>query len=116
MLRSTEYPQTASGGPYCNPVSGGVDIGSPTPGGASQLGVYTPSANSNPATFVGGGLDGTPDMQYAQLLVPNHSRGNQFNGRVDWYATTKDQFAGSFYLTKLDNYGTSGATGLAPAV
>lgn len=107
-------PQTASGGPYCNPVNGGLDIGSPTPGGASQLGVYTPSANSNVATFVGGGLDGQPDIQYAQLLVPNHSRGNQFNGRVDWYATAKDQFAGSFYITKLDNYGTSGATDSRP--
>jgi hypothetical protein len=107
-------PQTASGGPYCNPVNGGVDIGSPTPGGASQLGVYTPSANSNVATFVGGGLDGNPDVQYAQLFLPNHSRGNQFNGRIDWYATPKDQFAGSFYITKLDNYGTSGSTDSRP--
>ena len=107
-------PQTATGGPYCQPVSGGVDIGSPTPGGASQLGVYTPSDNSNLATFVGGGLDGNADMQYAQLLVPNHSRGNQFNGRIDWYATAKDQFAGSVYVTKLDNYGTSGANDSRP--
>ncbi|GGG68376.1 TonB-dependent receptor [Edaphobacter dinghuensis] len=106
--------QTANGGPYCNPVGGGVDIGSPTPGGATQLGVYTPSAATNPATYTGGGLDGVPDVEYAQLLVPNHSRGNQFNGRVDWYASTKDQFAGSFYITKLDNYGTSGATDSRP--
>jgi hypothetical protein len=107
-------PQTAAGGPYCNPAGSGVDIGSPTAGGASQLGVYTPSAATNPATYTGGGLDGTPDIEYAQLLVPNHSRGNQFNGRVDWYATTKDQFAGSFYITKLDSYGTSGATDSRP--
>lgn len=106
--------QTASGGPYCNPVGDGVDVGSPTPGGATQLGVYTPSAADNPATYIGGGLDRIPDVQYAQLLVPNHSRGNQFNGRVDWYATTKDQFAGSFYITKLDNYAPSGATGSRP--
>ncbi|MDW5267637.1 MULTISPECIES: carboxypeptidase regulatory-like domain-containing protein [Acidobacteriaceae] len=106
--------QTAAGGPYCNPIGGGVDIGSPTRGGASQLGVYTPSAATNPATYIGGGLDQKPDIDYAQLLVPNHSRGNQFNGRIDWYATQKDQFAGSFYITKLDNYGTSGAADSRP--
>jgi hypothetical protein len=106
--------QTASGGPYCQPAGSGVDIGSPAAGGASQLGVYTPSAATDVATYVGGGLDKQPDIEYAQLLVPNHSRGNQFNGRVDWYATTKDQFAGSFYITKLDSYGTSGATDSRP--
>ena len=106
--------QTASGGPYCNPVNGGVDIGSPTAGGASQIGKYTPSSNSNIATFVGGGLDGVADIQYAQLLVPGHSHGNQFNGRVDYIVTKNDQIAGSFYLTKLDNYGISGTTDSRP--
>ena len=106
--------QTASGGPYCNPVSGGVDVGSPTPGGASQIGKYTPSANSNIATFVGGGLDGIPDVDYAQLLVPLHSHGNQYNGRVDYFVTKRDQLAGSFYITKLDNYGISGTTDSRP--
>lgn len=112
---SSLYPgQTASGGPYCNPVAGGVDIGSPTKGGASQIGKYTPSANSNIATFVGGGLDGVPDVQYAQLSVPGHSRGNQYNARVDYFMTKRDQLAGSLYITKLDNYGISGTTDSRP--
>lgn len=106
--------QTAAGGPYCNPVAGGVDLGSPTKGGASQIGVYVPSFTSATANYVGGGLDGVPDMEYAQLLEPGHSRGRQFNGRLDWYVTQKDQLAGSFYLTKLDNYGVSNATDSRP--
>jgi hypothetical protein len=54
----------------CQVVSGGLDIGSLTPGGASQLGVF-------PANLaVGGGLDGVADVENAQLFVPSHGRGN----------------------------------------
>ncbi|MDQ2833498.1 MAG: hypothetical protein M3Y50_07070, partial [Acidobacteriota bacterium] len=106
--------QTAAGGPYCNPVAGGLDIGSPTAGGTSQIGVYVPSFSAATANYVGGGLDGTADVEYAQLLVPVHARGRQFNGRIDWYASQKNQFAGSFYITKLDNYGVSGTTDSRP--
>jgi hypothetical protein len=92
----------------CAVVTGGLDIGSLTPGGASQLGVF-------PANLaIGGGLDGVPDVENVQLSVPSHSRGNQFNGRGDWYASSRDQVAGTFYLTKLDNYGTSGTAGSRP--
>ncbi len=110
--------QTAQSGPYCQVVSGGLDIGSLTPGGASQLGVYLPvfstgtAATPGPATrvgggLVGGGLDGIPDVVEAQLFVPSHSRGNQFNGRVDYQATSRDLIAGSLYFTKLDNVTSS---------
>ena len=95
-------------GVNCNVVSGGLDIGSLTPGGASQIGVFP--AN----TQLGGGLDGVADVENAQLYVPSHSRGNQFNARMDWYLTPKDQIAGSVYFTKLDNYGTTGAAGSRP--
>ena len=117
--------QTAQSGPYCQVVNGGLDIGSLTPGGNSQLGVYLPTFTTTmtapctpPATgnctvpgpalnvgggYVGNGLDGVPDVEYAQLYVPSHSRGNQFNGRVDYHATSKDLIAGSLFITKLDN-------------
>jgi hypothetical protein len=88
--------------------SQGLDIGSLTPGGITQLGVF-PGSNQ-----VGGGLDGVPDVENVQLYVPSHSRGKQFNARGDWYITPKDQLAGSVYFTKLDNYGTSGAAGSRP--
>ena len=105
--------QTAQSGPYCQVVSGGLDIGSLTPGLAGQDG-YLPvfatgtAAAPGPAlgvggAYVGGGLDGIADVSQAQLNVPAHSRGNQFNGRVDYNITQKDLLAGSLFFTKLDN-------------
>ncbi len=93
--------------PTCQVVSGGLDIGSLTPGGASQLGVF-------PGAPYGGGLDGIADVENVQLFVPAHSRGNQFNGRVDYNLSQKDLIAGSVYFTKLDNYGISGTAGSRP--
>lgn len=105
-----EFPgQTASGGPFCNPVGDGIDIGSPTPGGASQLGVY-PRLND----YTGGGLDGIPDLEYAAINQPSQSRGNQYNGRIDYNLTSRDLIAGSTYFTKLDSYGPSSTNGARP--
>ncbi|HVV47689.1 MAG TPA: carboxypeptidase regulatory-like domain-containing protein, partial [Bryobacteraceae bacterium] len=56
----------------CRQVTGGLDIGSI--GGAR--GAYT--------TDTGGGLDGVPDVQFAQLASPSSTQGNQYNGRVDY--------------------------------
>lgn len=97
---------TGYGGP-CQVVSGGLDLGSLTPGGATQLGVF-------PSSAAGGGLDGVADVENAQLEVPNQSRGNQYNGRIDWQASPRDLVAGSVFFTKLDNLGTSGTTPAAP--
>lgn len=105
----------------CQVVSGGLDLGSLTPGGASQLGVFPsttaiagpPYNGANPQQ-VGGGFDGVPDLEYAQIRVPGQSRGNQYNGRIDWNATSRDLIAGSVYFTKLDNLGTSGTSPAAP--
>jgi hypothetical protein len=91
----------------CQVVNGGLDIGSLPPGGASQLGVF-------PAAPYGAGLDGIADVENVQLFVPSHSRGNQFNGRVDYNLTQKDLIAGSVYFTKLDSYGISGTAGSRP--
>ena len=90
-------------GVNCNVVTGGLDIGSLTPGGTSQIGVFPAS------TQLGGGLDGITDVENAQLYVPAHSRGNQYNARGDYDVTSRDHLAGSVYFTKLDNYGISGA-------
>ena len=93
--------------PTCQVVTGGLDIGSLTPGGASQLGVF-------PGATFGAGLDGNADVEHAQFFVPSRGRGNQFNGRVDYHLTSKDLIAGSVYVTKLDNYGTSGTASSRP--
>jgi hypothetical protein len=97
---------TGYGGP-CQVLSGGLDLGSLTPGGATQLGVF-------PTSAAGGGLDGVADVENAQLVIPNQSRGNQYNGRIDWQASPRDLVAGSVFFTKLDNLGSSGTTPAAP--
>jgi hypothetical protein len=91
----------------CQVVTGGLDLGSLTPGGASQLGVF-------PANADGGGLDGVPDVENAQIEVPAQSRGNQYNARVDYQVTPKDLVAGSVYFTKLDTLTASGTEGARP--
>jgi hypothetical protein len=107
-------------GVNCNIVTGtsgpALDIGSLTPGGPSQIGVF-PSGDPTCPTCnnqTGGGLMGDADVENAQLFVPSHGRGNQFNGRGDWYVSSKDQVAGTVYITKLDNDGTTGAAGSRP--
>jgi hypothetical protein len=93
-------------GTPCQVLPGGIDLGSPIGG----TGTYVPGGQAQS----GGGLDGIPDVQYVQLISPSRSRGNQFNARGDWTITPRDQLTGSFYLTKLDNQGVSGATGSRP--
>jgi hypothetical protein len=111
----------------CAIVAGGLDVGSF--GGATRNGTYFNQANcvnpTDPACVAGfapgtggfqtgAGLDGVPDLENAQILNPTHSHANQFNGRVDYYFSPKDQFAASFYITKLDQLGPSGAAGNRP--
>jgi Carboxypeptidase regulatory-like domain/TonB dependent receptor len=121
----TYQPPTPPGGTApppavaCQVVTGGLDIGSLIPGGSSQLGMFAsttpdPALNGATAQEIGGGFDGIADLENVQLSVPSHSRGNQFNARGDVYVTPRDQVAGSFYLTKLDNFGGSGTAGSRP--
>ncbi|WP_213805169.1 carboxypeptidase regulatory-like domain-containing protein [Granulicella sp. dw_53] len=112
VANPSQYPgQGLTNGPWCRAVNGGIDIGSLTAGGASQIGVYPnlnrPGPNQASPREVGNGLDSQADLQYVALAIPGHSRGNQFNGRVDYQATQKDLIAGSIYVTKLDSYGSA---------
>jgi len=91
----------------CQVVPGGLDLGSLTTGAGKTFGYFPTSMADTP-------LDGVPDVQNVQLSVPSHSRGRQFNGRMDFQVTQKDLLAGSVYFTKLDNYGTSGSSGSRP--
>ena len=118
LINGVLTTQATASGPYCKMTGDGLDIGSPTAGGASQLGVYPRlSYSANPASNVvtGSGLDGIPDIYNAAILSPNHSRGNQYNARGDWYLTSRDTIAGSVYFTKLDSDGTSGTNGSRPS-
>ncbi|MBV8818793.1 MAG: TonB-dependent receptor, partial [Acidobacteriaceae bacterium] len=90
----------------CQQVNGGLDIGSI--GGTS--GHYI----DNGANPTGGGLDGVPDIAFAQIALPNRTSGNQYNGRMDYNLTTKDSLALSMYFTKLDTLSADAAGGARP--
>jgi len=74
----------------CRQVPGGLDLGS----FAGAPGQYT--------TATGGGLDGIPDVQFAQLASPSRTAGNQYNGRID-YTQGSNSLALSMFFTKLDS-------------
>lgn len=98
----------------CAPAGTGFDIGS-FGGGVGQ---YLPNVNvngtpANPNLYSGAGLDGVPDLEFAQIATPSNYRGTQFNGRVDWQITQNNRLAGSFYTQKLDQASVDGAAGAA---
>jgi hypothetical protein len=81
----------STGSTGCRQVTGGLDIGSPT----GAIGQYVLSSNPT-----GGGLDNIPDIQFAQIALPNTSKGNQYNLRFDLNPTTKDALAISGYRSR----------------
>src|SRR6266849_1180841 len=89
----------------CVVVGNGINIGSPSGATGQYLPFTGPNAtdsSGNPLVgsgFIGGGLDPTtPDLEYATLLLPGSSSGNQYSGRVD-YVRGNNQFAYSSYFT-----------------
>jgi carboxypeptidase family protein len=81
-------------GVNCHQLAGGLDIGSLAPAPAPGM----PLSSS-----LGGGLDGIPDIQFAQVSTPGKNLAQQYNGRVDFQMTNNDLIAFSFYYTPNDN-------------
>ena len=77
----------------CQVVNGGLDIGSPTGAYGSYVSLGNP---------IGGGLDGIPDLQFAQIITPTTFSNNQYNARVD-YVRGHNSFAASTYLTQFNS-------------
>jgi len=90
----------------CRQVQGGLDLGSLT----GTRGQYVDTG----AQPTGGGLDGIPDIAFAQLAVPAHVQGDQYNARVDFSATPADSFAFSTYISKLNQSNADSAGGSRP--
>jgi hypothetical protein len=86
----------------CQPVSGGLDIGSLSGG----LGQYLTFSNLG-----GGGLDGIPDIQRVITSEPRNNKPNQYNARFDFNPTSNDQITFSTYLTRV--FAVRGDTGAA---
>ena len=71
----------------CRQVAGGLDLGSIT----GSLGTITGPT--------GGGFDGVPDIQFAELTNPQRTGGNQYNFRTDFNTSDSDQLAFIGYFT-----------------
>jgi hypothetical protein len=91
----------------CQVVPGGINIGSP----GGTYGTYNPSFTPGPMQFAGGGLTQTPDLVFAELFLPTHTFGNQYNARMD-YVRGRNTFSASTYLT-FDDVLTSDAAAQA---
>lgn len=87
-----------TGGTNCQVVGNGLDIGSIT----GAYGTYVPDATN----AVGGGLDGIADLQYVTLDTANNFKGNQYNARIDYQATTKDKFSFTTNVTPINTFTT----------
>jgi hypothetical protein len=80
--------------------SQGLDIGSPLKTG---LGTHDPTFGTAGTPFgIGSGLDGIPDIAFVQTLNPTDSVATQYNGRVDFQATSRDLIAFSMYYVPND--------------
>ena len=84
----------------CVQLPGGLDIGRI----AGAQGQYISFGDLS-----GGGPDGIPDIQFAQLSVPTTSRGNQFNPRIDLNVTSNDTLTFSSYLSRFRGLGGDAA-------
>ncbi len=85
----------------CNQVAGGLDIGSIN--AAATSGVLQPGT--------GAGLDGIPDIQFAQLTIPDKNKSRQFNTRIDYQVTKDDLVAFSMYFVPNNNEFAWGGVG-----
>ena len=93
--------------PACAKVAGtGLDLGSLS----GTVGSYVNDFN----TSTGGGFDGVPDIEYAEVAVPSTTAGNQYNGRIDFSPTSKDTFAVGTYVTALNQISADSSTGSEP--
>jgi hypothetical protein len=93
---ATGLPSGGPNGPDV-PVNGqaglSFDIGS----------ISTPAGQN----IITGVFDGIPDVTLASVAIPETTRGNQYNSRVDFNIGTDNQFALSTYFTTLSNFAGS---------
>jgi hypothetical protein len=87
-------PQGQTSGPYCATVSGGLNIGTPL---TSGLGSQDLSYVSSGQPGVGNGLGTTPDIAEYTLSIPTQSDFQQFYGRLDADATSRDHLSYMMY-------------------
>lgn len=90
----------------CHDVSGGLDLGSPL---KTALGTADPTFGKAGTPYgIGGGFDGVPDAMFVQTTFPNSVTNVQYNGRVDYNPTGKDQIVYSMYWVPVESHSFNG--------
>ena len=114
LCQNLQSPPSGSTAPVCNQVAGGADLGSFSGGLGTFLPGYDKANPNAPNLVTGGGLDGIPDVEFAQVRTRSTYRGNQWNARVDWNATGRDQLAIAGFYSKLAQTSPDASTGAQP--
>jgi len=83
----------------------GLDIGSPL---HLPLGTPDPSFVNNGSPGIGGGLDGIPDIMNVQTTNPTSTNPQQYNGRMDYQATSRDLLVFSTYFVPVSKTSYNG--------
>jgi hypothetical protein len=96
---------TFPNGNQCANVAGGLDVGSP----AGSLRNYFAGNQTQ-----GSGLDGVPDLVWAQLENPQSDEGSQYVTRFDYQATDVDRFSFSLFYTPRTSFGANTAAQSRP--
>ncbi len=91
---------------YSNGQYAGLDIGSPLRTG---LGTADPSYVNNGNFGTGGGLDGIPDVMFVETANPTNTNPQQFNGRADFQATSRDLISFSTYYVPVSTTNYQGS-------
>jgi hypothetical protein len=100
----------------CQVVNGGVDLGSPDTAGSGPGDPYLSLNNQGVGgAALGGGLDGIPDLELAEMAYPNPGTGNQFNGRADFNLSSKHTIAASTYITYANSTNPPGTNSTSAA-
>ncbi len=114
LCQNLQSPPSDSTTPVCAEVNGGADLGSFSGTVGTYLPAYDPAHPKTPNSLTGAGLDGFPDVQFAQVSTPSHYRGNQWNARVDWNLTARDVLSLSGFYVKLAQNSPDASTGAQP--
>jgi len=103
-------------GTNCHEIPGqGLDIGRPLDPALFALGTMDPSFVDHLNPGLGGdgtgdpaNLDGSPDIMNANTIGPNNNTNQQYNGRVDFNATSKDVLSFNIYRVPVSSLSYNG--------
>lgn len=120
-IKGTVVDQTCASigliqGTNCNQIAGqGLNIGQPLNSSLFPLGTWDPSFVNNLNPGLGGdgtgdpsNLTNVPDIADYNVTSPNHQTNQQFNGRLDFNATSKDVVSFNIYKVPVSSFNYNG--------